>query len=167
MQNFAGLIKQAQIDKKNIDNGQMSLFDMPGIADPASADQMVEVKEFPKLELLAMEKEVLNTYMTGHPLEEYKSIMNNYNFNLGQILPLLENNTADEDEEMEQADFGGVEEEDEKAAEIKEIKNRYNNAKVKLMGLLESTAKKTIENKKTQELMNNSRASFKMILSLK
>ncbi len=150
MQNYAGLIKQAQIDKKNIDNGQMSLFDMPGIADPASADQMVEVKEFPKLELLAMEKEVLNTYMTGHPLEEYKNIMGNYNFNLGQILPLLENDSAEEDEEAEQVDFNDAQE-DERAEEIKEIKNKYNNAKVRLMGLLESTAKKTIENKKTHE----------------
>ena len=32
-------------------------------------EKLIERKEFDKLELLSMEKEVLNTYMSGHPLE--------------------------------------------------------------------------------------------------
>ena len=151
MQNYAGIIKKVQEDKKYAGMGQMTLFDLGGMEDPASVDNMVEVKEFPKLEKLAMEKEVLNTYMTGHPLEEYKHLGANYEFNLGQILPLLATN-EEEDEESEDAQ---VEMQDEEAQELEkekqDLKKQYNGAHVKLMGLLDATEKKSYENKKTHE----------------
>ncbi|MCR4874680.1 MAG: DNA polymerase III subunit alpha [Clostridia bacterium] len=150
MQNYPAILKKAQDDKKRELDGQMSLFDMVGgLEDPASADNMVEVKEFDKLELLAMEKEVLNTYMTGHPLEEYKGIINNYDFNLGKILPLLSTQSDDEEEEEE----GQVveSEEQEGLEEIKQLAEEYKGKRVVLMGLLDSVAKKNVESKKTHE----------------
>lgn len=58
--------------KRNIE-GQMNLFalsedtvDLPKITYP-------NIKEFSKTNLLAMEKEMTGLYLTGHPLDEYKS----------------------------------------------------------------------------------------------
>ena len=58
--------------KRNIE-GQMNLFalsedtvDLPKITYP-------NIKEFSKANLLAMEKEMTGLYLTGHPLDEYKS----------------------------------------------------------------------------------------------
>jgi len=149
MQNYPAIIKKAQEDKKRAVNGQMSLFDMGGMDDPASVDNMIEVKEFAKLDLLAQEKEVLNTYMTGHPLEEYKNIINNYDFNLGKILPLLAQ-SEDEDEESEEEVVASEEEENQKE-EMLELKKTYGGKRIKMMGLLEGFAKKSYENKKTHE----------------
>ena len=149
MQNYPAIIKKAQEDKKRAVNGQMSLFDMGGMDDPASVDNMIEVKEFAKLDLLAQEKEVLNTYMTGHPLEEYKNIINNYDFNLGKILPLLAQ-SDDEDEESEEEVVASEEEENQKE-EMLELKKTYGGKRIKMMGLLEGFAKKSYENKKTHE----------------
>lgn len=63
-------------EKKNALSGQMSLFDF------ATEDEKVEyeislpdVGEYDKDQLLAFEKEVLGIYVSGHPLEEYESLL--------------------------------------------------------------------------------------------
>ncbi len=60
-------------ERKHSMEGQMSLFDL------ASGDEkeqyeirLPDVGEYGKEELLAMEKEVLGIYISGHPLEEYE-----------------------------------------------------------------------------------------------
>ena len=152
MQNYAGIIKKVQDDKKNAEKGQISMFDFGNMEDPASEDNLVEVKEFPKLEKLAMEKEVLNTYMTGHPLEEFTHLFSRYDFNLNKILPLLGKEDSDQDDEESEMD---IEIDEEEAKRIKQEREdlikAYNGAHVKLIGLLESTEKKSYENKKTHE----------------
>ncbi|KAJ53194.1 DNA polymerase-3 subunit alpha [Clostridium tetanomorphum] len=60
--------------KKNID-GQINLFQ------DFKEDRNIEIeypniKEFDKKYLLAMEKEMTGLYLSGHPLEEYKDILN-------------------------------------------------------------------------------------------
>lgn len=57
---------QAQSDRKK---GQVSLLDMVGatLEDPP----LPEVPEFSQEEILAMEKELLGFYLSGHPLEPY------------------------------------------------------------------------------------------------
>ena len=59
--------------KKNVMEGQMSLFDFAGEEEKA-AFQIVfpKVPEFPKEELLAFEKESLGIYVSGHPMEAYE-----------------------------------------------------------------------------------------------
>ena len=62
-------------DRKQNMEGQMSLFD---IADSdTKSDMSIELPnltEYPKNELLAMEKEVLGVYVSGHPLEENEAV---------------------------------------------------------------------------------------------
>ncbi|QCX34475.1 DNA polymerase III subunit alpha [Caloramator sp. E03] len=56
--------------KKNIE-GQISLFAMDSIKEVAKMDDFPDIKEFDKKYLLAMEKDMLGLYISGHPLEDY------------------------------------------------------------------------------------------------
>ncbi len=67
--------------KKNKNSAQISLF-----------DDMVEYKdtynvieEYPKLQRLSLEKEVLGMYLTGHPLDDYKEKEGEFNFDTGML----------------------------------------------------------------------------------
>ena len=63
-------------DKKNSLAGQMSLFDLVSEEDKKEFDiRMPDVEEFGKEELLGYEKEVLGIYLSGHPLENYRGMM--------------------------------------------------------------------------------------------
>ena len=60
-------------EKKNSLAGQMSLFDLVSEEDKKEFEiRMPDVEEFGKEELLGYEKEVLGTYLSGHPLENYR-----------------------------------------------------------------------------------------------
>lgn len=64
-----------QQDKKNSMAGQLTLFDLAGEEEKESYDiPLPEVGEYSKEMLLALEKEVLGIYISGHPLEEYESL---------------------------------------------------------------------------------------------
>ncbi len=56
--------------KRNIE-GQFSIFDQ--IETKENKDNLPDLKEFPKNILLAMEKEIVGIYISGHPLEAYES----------------------------------------------------------------------------------------------
>ncbi|WMM25993.1 DNA polymerase III subunit alpha [Tissierella sp. MB52-C2] len=56
--------------KRNIE-GQFSIFDT--LDENVSKDNLPDLKEFPKNILLTMEKEMVGIYISGHPLESYKS----------------------------------------------------------------------------------------------
>ncbi|MCD8132610.1 MAG: DNA polymerase III subunit alpha [Clostridiales bacterium] len=59
--------------KRSMD-GQMSLFDLVPEEEKSQFEiRFPDVSEYPKEELLAMEKEVLGIYVSGHPLEEYEA----------------------------------------------------------------------------------------------
>ena len=62
-------------DRKNNLSGQMSLFD---IADDETKSGMTvdlpDIGEYPKNEMLSLEKEVLGVYVSGHPLEENEAM---------------------------------------------------------------------------------------------
>ena len=63
-------------DKKNSLAGQMSLFDLVSEEDKKEFEiRMPDVEEFGKEELLGYEKEVLGIYLSGHPLENYRVMM--------------------------------------------------------------------------------------------
>lgn len=63
-------------EKKDSMAGQLSLFDM-GDEELAHANEIAfpNVGEYKKEDLLSFEKEVLGIYISGHPLEEYQSLM--------------------------------------------------------------------------------------------
>ena len=63
-------------EKKNSLAGQMSLFDLVSEEDKKEFEiRMPDVEVFGKEELLGYEKEVLGIYLSGHPLENYREMM--------------------------------------------------------------------------------------------
>jgi DNA polymerase III subunit alpha len=64
----------SQARKKNMD-GQMSIFDLMQEPQESLQEDYPDIKEYPANVLLAMEKEMLGLYVSGHPLSEYQSIL--------------------------------------------------------------------------------------------
>ena len=71
------IMKAAQNAQAERDRGQMSLFG-DGEAAPTATVALVETPELDPLERLMREKEQLGFYVSGHPLEEYGDIIENY-----------------------------------------------------------------------------------------
>nr|WP_041670822.1 DNA polymerase III subunit alpha [Acetobacterium woodii] len=74
------VVDQVQREKKDRISGQMSLLDMAGMGDSKAMtslkeDHFPQKQPFSKEERLALEKEVLGLYVTGHPLEKYEDIL--------------------------------------------------------------------------------------------
>lgn len=66
------LLDQKNKDRKNVLEGQLSLFDFVAEEEKQQYQiTMPKVPEFPKGELLAFEKETLGIYVSGHPMDEY------------------------------------------------------------------------------------------------
>ncbi len=77
---YETLITSAQNrSKKNI-AGQMSLFttNTEEMEVDAATASLPDIRNFSKDRLLAMEKEMLGVYLTDHPLNEYKEIIDRY-----------------------------------------------------------------------------------------
>lgn len=70
-----GLAQQSQRDREN---GQLSLLDLfgGGSSEPAGIN-LPDLAEYPEGELLALEKETLGLYISGHPLAQYRNVLNN------------------------------------------------------------------------------------------
>lgn len=74
---FEGLVESAQnIARKNIE-GQISLFEGIGQNNQGFEDEMSlpDMNPFSKEITLSMEKEMLGVYISGHPLDKYKGII--------------------------------------------------------------------------------------------
>ncbi len=72
------LLDQKNKDRKNVMEGQLSLFDFASEDDKKQYQiTMPNMPEFPKEELLAYEKETLGIYVSGHPLDEYLTLWEN------------------------------------------------------------------------------------------
>ena len=71
---FSQVMDRTQKDRKNNMAGQLSLFDIVEEEEKEGlALKLPDVGEYPKEMKLAFEKEVLGTYVSGHPLEEYET----------------------------------------------------------------------------------------------
>ncbi len=66
---FEKTIEGIHADRKRNIEGQFSLFDT--VDNTIEIDNLPDLKEFPQKTLLAMEKEMLGIYVSGHPLEAY------------------------------------------------------------------------------------------------
>ena len=71
------IMKAAQNAQAERDRGQMSLFG-DGEEAPTAAVSLAKTPELDPLERLMREKEQLGFYVSGHPLEEYSDILENY-----------------------------------------------------------------------------------------
>lgn len=70
---YEGLIESAQNNSRKNIEGQLSLFQMnaESMRNSGMEGQLPDVAEFSKDLLMAMEKEMLGVYLTGHPLSDY------------------------------------------------------------------------------------------------
>lgn len=77
MSSYKGIIEGIGQAKKNNIEGQLNLFDMANDTDNINsmADILPNIDEFPENKILAMEKEVLGIYVSGHPLSAYEEIL--------------------------------------------------------------------------------------------
>ena len=66
----------ASTRKKNLE-GQMGLFGMLEEDEPASAIPIPKMPELPKSELMLMEKETTGIYLSGHPMDDYRTYLRN------------------------------------------------------------------------------------------
>jgi len=67
-----------QNKKRNIE-GQMNLFEMVAEdSDDLLKDNLADIPEFSSAEILAMEKEFMGIYISGHPLSPYMEVLDKY-----------------------------------------------------------------------------------------
>ena len=90
-------------DKKMQSNGQMSLFGLLEEDDSSQEDNVPYLKEYGDKQLLAFEKEMLNVYVSGHPLDEYREEIKKFDFNISKISDLLAMNL--EEDELDETDM--------------------------------------------------------------
>ncbi len=76
-----------QIQKEKM-NGQLSMFSLMGEEGTSSSveDELPPLPEFSAKEKLSMEKEMVGLYISGHPLDQYRPILDNIN----RVVPLGE-----------------------------------------------------------------------------
>ncbi len=89
----------AQSRKKSME-GQLSIFDLMQEPQESLQEDYPDIKEYPPNVMLAMEKEMLGLYVSGHPLSEYQSILDK-NVNLLSKDMLLGGNDENSEIELE------------------------------------------------------------------
>lgn len=73
---YTQIIDSINQDKKHTMAGQLSLFDIAPEEDKKEFEiRMPQTAEYPKETILTFEKEVLGIYLSGHPLERYRNMM--------------------------------------------------------------------------------------------
>lgn len=74
-----GLIQSTSQIQKMRSSGQTSFFDVLEEQSSEVSVKLPHLEEWPQLQLLSFEKELLGFYVTGHPLNEYESLIRQYN----------------------------------------------------------------------------------------
>ncbi|MDE8682598.1 hypothetical protein PZH33_21825, partial [Blautia schinkii] len=73
---YSQIVDSIAQEEKNSFAGQMSLIDLVSEDDKKDYDiRMPDVEEYDKDMILGFEKDVLGIYLSGHPLEKYRNIM--------------------------------------------------------------------------------------------
>ena len=128
-------------DQKNqAFSGQVTMFDIGNESQELQKMKYtyMELKEYSEKELLSMEKEMLGIYISGHPLEKYKEIIEK--ISNGNILQLKQANEAMNETEEALTESG------------ESISNIQNNIKdgqrVKIVAIISKIKKKFTKNNK-------------------
>ena len=96
MMGYEKLLESVSMDRKKNVKGQISLFDGLQMGEEVveveqEVSSIPKINEFEERERLALEKEVLGMYVSGHPLGEYeKELKNNTSIDNGKINALKE-----------------------------------------------------------------------------
>ncbi|WP_027307624.1 DNA polymerase III subunit alpha [Caloramator sp. ALD01] len=72
MASFERIMDAVASEKRKTIDGQMSLFGLDTQNQNTVKEEYDNIKEFDKKHLLAMEKEMMGLYISGHPLDEFK-----------------------------------------------------------------------------------------------
>ncbi len=83
---YENVIDRANHDKKNRASGQFSMFEaFEEVAQTINAIEYPNIKEFNKETILKYEKEYVGIYLSGHPLDDYLSKYDDFNFTSDMI----------------------------------------------------------------------------------
>ena len=90
LKSYEMIVDTIQSTKKKGLNGQVSMFDLGSKQDKEELEKQkyryIDSEDYPERELLAMEKEMLGIYISGHPLENLKElIIRNTNINSNSL----------------------------------------------------------------------------------
>lgn len=83
MANYEDIMADIERKKKQADSNQLSIFDI--FTTEEQPYKYVFCKEYNNREKLLMEKEMLNMYVTGHPLAGYEQDFKLFNFNTSMV----------------------------------------------------------------------------------
>ncbi len=90
---YATIINAISSNKKNNIEGQLNLFELQDDEDiVGDNDELPNIEEYSKKQILAYEKEVTGLYITGHPIAEYTDIISKNATNVSTDFHLDENN---------------------------------------------------------------------------
>lgn len=81
----------AQSSARKVSKDQISLFQLDSdlMEDVKTAPELPNIKNFDKANLLAMEKEMMGVYLSGHPLDKYRDLIDeNITANTAEIFDL-------------------------------------------------------------------------------
>ena len=95
--------------KANVD-GQISLFDMTFGDAPVLEEThaLPDLADYPTRQRLAMEKEISGVYITGHPLDDYRSTLQRLAFSTAQLEGLEEREDRGMDMDGMYVEMGGI-----------------------------------------------------------
>ena len=137
---FEGIIDTIQSGKKKGFQVQVTMFDLGSKEEQENLDEMKykfeEHEELPDRELLALEKEMLGIYISGHPLEKLRTqIEKQTNINTIELKQLVEQMSSTNTEGL-----GG---------ELLPVNIKYHDGQnVKYAGIINSVKKKYTKNNK-------------------
>ena len=139
---YEGMLNLSAYEKKKQGSGQLSLFDF---MEEEKTDDVPSLPEFPPKVLLDNEKEALNVYLSGHPLDEWKEVLEQQPFSLKPLAEYLEEianirageKTEDEGSEGDFGDNGFL-----------DLINSYNEKTVAVCGMLSKVTPKVTKSGK-------------------
>ena len=105
---YGSIMDEVSHEKKESVSGQMSLFDMFAPDEKPAEITVPDVGEFTKDELLAMEKEVLGIYASGHPIDEYKDLWTKNITNMTSDFEIDEETGSSKVEDAARVVVGGI-----------------------------------------------------------
>lgn len=112
MASYEKIIAASLNSRKNTIEGQLSLFDSANIEGIEKIDipmGIISLSEFGEKELLAMEKEVLGLYLSGHPLNQYIEILDKEaDTNTLTLREYQENYVENQDKDNMHVTLGGI-----------------------------------------------------------
>ena len=134
---YESMLNLSAYEKKKQGSGQMSLFDF---IEEEKTDDVPALPEFPPKALLDNEKDALNIYLSGHPLDEWREFLERQPFTLEPLAEYLKEianirvGEAGEEEDME--DF------DEEGGGYLDLIKTYNDKPVAVCGMLSNLSPK-------------------------